>query len=207
MHKSLPETEASVRRYKTGNAEDTTFANIENIILFRFKTVHSRFICVFTHKVRRTQVELSCSNLIGLDAKDSLLCPLWRRVQAINNVRRNSRQRFNRPVEGLVEECCAFFKCLHIVCFGYRVRAKFALIATVLFRVLFDQLPPHGQVQDGLTERLDLVGAGGEWGEVVEGEGGVVLKYRWVGVGRIEAGEACRCQSVVCGFPLLLRCF
>ena len=39
-------------------------------------------------------------------------------------------------------------------------------------------------------------GTGSEWGEVVECEGGVILKCRRVGVGRVEAGEA-RCRHPV----------
>ena len=35
----------------------------------------------------------------------------------------------------------------------------------------------------------------------------MVLKYRRVGVGRVEAGKACRCQPVARGFPVLPRCF
>ena len=62
--------------------------------------------------------------------------------------------------------------------------------------VLWDELAADGEVEDGLAEGFDLVGAGGERGEVVEGEGGVILKCRRVGVGRVEAGEA-RCRHPV----------
>ena len=49
--------------------------------------------------------------------------------------------------------------------------------------VLGDELAADGEVEDGLAEGFDLVWAGGERGEVVECEGGVVLKCRRLGVG------------------------
>ena len=42
-----------------------------------------------------------------------------------------------------------------------------------LLRVLRHELAADGEVEDGLAEVLDLVGAGGEGGEVVEGEAGM----------------------------------
>ena len=54
------------------------------------------------------------------------------------------------------------------------------------------QLAAHGEVKDSLAQGLDLVGAGGERAEAVEGEAGVVLKYSRIGIGRVETCEACR---------------
>jgi hypothetical protein len=55
------------------------------------------------------------------------------------------------------------------------------------------------EVQDGLTELLDLVGAGGEGGQRGEGEAGVVGEG--LGVWAVEAGEAGRCQPVARRLP------
>ena len=51
------------------------------------------------------------------------------------------------------------------------------------FGILLYQFAADGEVEDGLAQGLDLVGAGGERDEVIEGEGGVVLKYSRVGIG------------------------
>ena len=64
--------------------------------------------------------------------------------------------------------------------------------------ILFHQLAPHSEVEDGLTQVLDLVGAGGESGECVEGEAGVGAEGFRVGVRRGQAGEAGRGQPVAC---------
>ena len=86
-------------------------------------------------------------------------------------------------------------------------------------RVLLHQLPPHGEVEDGLAEGLDLVGAGGEGGERGEGEAGVGREGVFLGcgagrktgahfswlrsarlrIGRSQAGEAGGAQSVAGG--------
>ena len=51
-----------------------------------------------------------------------------------------------------------------------------------VFLVLWDEFSTDGEIEDGLAEGFDLVGAGGERGEVVECEGGVILKC-----GRVRA--------------------
>ena len=63
-----------------------------------------------------------------------------------------------------------------------------------VLRVLRHQLAAHGKVEDGLAQALDLVGARGEGGQRVEGEAGVRLEG--FGIGRVESGEARRCQPV-----------
>ena len=45
-----------------------------------------------------------------------------------------------------------------------------------VIRVLLHQLPPHGEVQDGLAEGFDLVGAGGQGGEGLQGKAGMELE-------------------------------
>ncbi len=69
----------------------------------------------------------------------------------------------------------------------------------LIIRILRHQLPPYREVQDGLAELLDLVGASGEGGEGVEGEAGVGAEGLGVGVGRGQAGEAGGGQSVAGG--------
>ena len=70
-------------------------------------------------------------------------------------------------------------------------------------RVLWHQLAAHGQIKDGLAQGLNLVGTCGERDEFIEGEGGVVLKYSQVGIGRVETGEACRWPAGRASFPVL----
>ena len=61
-------------------------------------------------------------------------------------------------------------------------------------RVLRHEFAAHGEVEDGLAELLDLVGARGQRRQRVEHEAGVVPKgFR---IGHVEAGEACRRQPV-----------
>ena len=67
------------------------------------------------------------------------------------------------------------------------------------------QLAAHGQVEDGLAQGFDLVGAGGERGEVVEGEGDITLENRRLGIGCVEARQACRRQPIPRRLPLSPR--
>ena len=48
-------------------------------------------------------------------------------------------------------------------------------------------------------------GTGGERGEVFEGEGDIMLERRRVGIGCVEAGQACRRQPIPRGLPLSPR--
>ena len=56
------------------------------------------------------------------------------------------------------------------------------------------ELAAHGEVEDGLAQGLDLVGARGQRRQRVKGEAGVGLEG--LGIGRFEAGEARRRQTV-----------
>ena len=70
----------------------------------------------------------------------------------------------------------------------------------LVVRVLRDELAAHGEVEDGPAQLLDLIGAGGEGREGIQGEAGVVLKG--FGIGRVQAGEAGRGQPVARCLPL-----
>ena len=65
--------------------------------------------------------------------------------------------------------------------------------------------PSHREIEDGLTEGLDLVEAGGERSEIFEGEGGVDPECRRIRIGRVEADETRRRQPVPRCFPLRSR--
>ena len=72
----------------------------------------------------------------------------------------------------------------------------------LVVRILLDQLAADGEVEDGLAEGLDLVAAGGEWGEVVEGEGGMVTESGRIRIGCVEPCETRRGQPVPRRFPV-----
>jgi hypothetical protein len=58
----------------------------------------------------------------------------------------------------------------------------------------------RSEVEDGLAELFDLVGARGQLWQCIEGEAGVGVEC--VGIGRVEAGEARHRQPVTL-FPSL----
>src|SRR5680860_185902 len=69
----------------------------------------------------------------------------------------------------------------------------------LIVRVLRHEFAAGGEVEDGLTELPDLVGARGEGGQRVEREAGVGLEgFR---IGRVEAGEARRREPVALRLP------
>ena len=96
-------------------------------------------------------------------------------------------------VEDLVSDaaCCS------------QIAKRLASRRRFVVRVLRHELAAHGEVEDGLAQLLDLVGARGERRQRVEREAGVVLEG--FGIGRVEAGEARRRQPVARRLPLRPR--
>jgi hypothetical protein len=66
------------------------------------------------------------------------------------------------------------------------------------------QLAADGEVEDGLAELRDLLGAGGEAREVVDIEVGVFAKGFWIRA-VVEVMQGCRRKAVSSGLPVRLR--
>jgi hypothetical protein len=74
----------------------------------------------------------------------------------------------------------------------------------LVFAVLWYEFPVDSKVEDGLTELLDLVGAGGDAREMADEELGVTAKgfcIRSV----VQAMVGGRCEPIPSAFSLALR--
>ena len=90
---------------------------------------------------------------------------------------------------------------LHLICCYPLQQFRGRLV----LRVLFDQPAADGEVEDGLAEAGDLVGAGGQGGQGVDGEARVGAEGCGVRVGRAQPGEAGRSQPVAPFLPRRAR--
>jgi hypothetical protein len=57
---------------------------------------------------------------------------------------------------------------------------------------LLNKVSTHREIEDGLSECLDLVGACGKWFEGIQGKSRMIAEALRVRGGLIQAGQTCR---------------